>query len=389
MTAGQAEVVVQAGGNVRWKHFERVYRYTVEMPRAVRNAVVAVLVSALVAGGAFAVLTWVVPAFAVTYKTLFLLDMSAAGADSEAVAAGIDSLGKAMNNSGDDDAIAVRTFGGECGSESNTTQLVDFGTGNRDEIRAAVSAAPVSGAPTLLRGVIEAAADFSGPLTQDAKQVNRIVVVTRNGVDACDDDLGFVEREMRDRVRAAGLDLEFRFVGYQLDDEGKEGLDKLATGAQAPPPITADRPDELAAALDWVANVEPVLRSAQDVVDVLNPVVADLNEVVQATVDGRLDVAEQTLGGLALAPSVEFDNLRTRAKTPAAVDLHERAVGLRERQLRLVDAARDLLDTARAGEPMAERLAQFRADADAYNIEVDAMNRILAALRAAGPGGRT
>ncbi|GAA1308304.1 VWA domain-containing protein [Saccharothrix xinjiangensis] len=384
--ATTVETVVQAN-TIRGGVTGRLYRFTVEMPPAVRNAVVALLVAALLAGGAHAALTWVLPQFAPTYKTEFLVDLSGAGAASEDFAASVESLGKALGNSGDDDAIALRGFGGECGAEDNTTQLVGFGKGNRDEVGNAVRAASPSGRATLLRGVVEATADFSEPFSQDAKQVNRIIVVTRNGVDACDDDRGFVEEEMRDRVAAAGLAIEFRFVGYQLDDDHRDNLGKLATGAAAPPPLLPDSPDELRAALEWVTNVEPVLRSARQVIDIFDPTVARLDEAVQAIVDGRLDVADRAIDDVApITAEAEFENLRSRARTPAAVDLHAKAVQLRDRQARVIEAARQLLDAARSGTPFDERFEAFRRAAEDYNAQVDAVNEVLAALRATSPG---
>lgn len=389
MTANTGSgTTIQAGGNISGR-IKLVTFLRIEMPRSVRNAIVAILVAALLGGATAAVVTWVLPEFAPTYKTEFLVDLSAAGADPAAVEDSVDSLRKAMGNSGDDDAVALRTFGGECGSDGNTTQLVSFGTGNRDEIGDAVRGAPVTGAATLLRGVIEATADFSAPFSQDAKQVNRIVVVTRNGIDACDDDTGYVEREMRDRLAAAGLSVEFRFVGYRLDDEHKTGLDRLAGSADAPPPVLAEDPEELQAALEWIANVEPVLRSASDVVDILNPVAKQVNDTARAVVDGRLDVAERTLSAVEPATAdTEFDNLGTRAKTPETIEVYQRAVALRDRQRNAVTAVSTLLDVARSGKPFTAELADFRHEADLYNTDVDALNTLLARLRAAGPGGR-
>ena len=389
MTANTGSgTTIQAGGNISGR-IKLVTFLSIQMPRSVRNAIVAILVAALLGGATAAVVTWVLPEFAPTYKTEFLVDLSATGSDPSAVAESVDSLRKAMGNSGDDDAVALRTFGGECGSEGNTTQLVDFGTGNRDEIGGAVRGASVTGAATLLRGVIEAAADFHEPFSQDAKQVNRIVVVTRNGIDACDDDADYVQREMRDRLAASGLSVEFRFVGYRLDDKHKTGLDRLAEGASAPPPVLAEDPGELQAALEWIANVEPVLRSASDVVDILNPAAKQINDTAQAVVDGRLDIAERTLSAIEpVDADTEFDNLGTRAKTPETVEVYHRAVALRDRQRNAVTAVSALVEVARSGTPFTAELSDFRREADRYNTEVDALNTLLARLRATGPGGQ-
>ncbi|MFD9701128.1 toll/interleukin-1 receptor domain-containing protein [Lentzea sp. NPDC059081] len=362
---------------------------TVTMPRSVRNLIIGILVALLLAGAVAAVVTWVLPELAPTYKTEFLLDLSATGADVSAVAESRDSLRKAIGNTGDDDAVALRTFGGQCGSDGNTSQVVGFGTGHRDDIGGAIEGAAVSGAATLVRGLIGATEDFSAPFSQKAKQVNRIVVVTRNGVDACDDDTDFVQRELRTRLANAGLAIEFRFVGYRVGDEDKPVLDRLAASASAPPPVLAQGAAELQAALEWIANVEPVLRSARDVVDTLNPVVKQIDEAAQAVVDGRLDVADRTLSAIKPATAdTEFANLESRAKTPDAVEVYQRAVGLRDRQRKAVPAVQALLDLAREGKPLGAELTAFRHDADLYNSEVETLNKLLARMRASGPGGR-
>lgn len=386
LSAERVETVVQAA-TIHGGVVGRLYRFTVTMPRAVRNAVVVLIVAALLAGGTYAVLTWVVPQFAPTYKTEFLVDLSGAGGAPEDFTESVESLGKALGNAGENDAIALRGFGGECGADGNTNQLVDFGKGNRDEIGQAVRAAAPAGNATLLRGIIEATADFSAPFSQDAKQVNRIIVITRNGVDACDDDRAFVEAEIRDRVAAAGLDIQFRFVGYQLTGDHRGGLEQLATGADAPPPLLPDSPDELRAALDWVTNVEPVLRSARRVIDIFDPSVAKLNEAVQAIVDGRLDIAERTIDDVApITADAEFAELRGRANTPIALALHGRTLELRARQGHVVEAARQLLDAARSGTAFGARFDAFQRAAQDYNVQVEAINDILATLRATSPG---
>ncbi|WP_018681621.1 hypothetical protein [Actinokineospora enzanensis] len=386
VSGSHAENIIQAGV-VKGGLFRRVYRVSVDMPRPVRITFVVFLVMVLLGASTFAVVTWVLPQFAPTYKTEFLVDLSAGDVPDD-FGASADSLRKALGNSGDDDALALRGFGGDCGSDANTNQLVGFGTGNRTEVADAVHGAHTTGAATLLRGIVEATQDFSGPFTQRAKQVNRIIVVTRHGIDACDDDADFVEKEIRDRVAASGLSLEFRFVGYRVPHDQNDVLARLASGAGAPPPVLADNQDQLRGALDWFTNVEPVLRSATQVVDAFNPTVAKVDQAVQAIIDGRLDVAARTLDEVKpTTADAEFENLRTRARTPDAVALHTKALSLRDRQRDVLDSASRLLDTARSGSPLGQRLTGYQQAADNYNANVDDINRMLAQLRAQAPGG--
>lgn len=318
---------------------------------------------------------------------LALIDTTG-GTASDGPEAIVNSLNTAVGNSGDRDALALRSFGGECGTENNTTQLVDFGTDNREEITQAVSGVREGSKATLLRGIIQAVEDFSKPFALGAKQVNRIIVVTRHGTDACDDDTAFVEKEIRDRIAAAGLAIEFRLIGYQVPDDQRDRLNQIATGAGAPDPMFVNTPSDLDAALGWFTNIEPVLRNANEIIDILNPTVEQVNTAVKAIIDSRLDVAEHTLDQARSAitdTDTEFEDLDGRTKTPAAQDIHSRASNLRTQQGRIVATAADLLSTARSGSPLGPKLAAFEQVATDYNNEVNTMNEALAALRAEAP----
>ncbi|MER7461894.1 hypothetical protein [Streptomyces sp. NPDC097981] len=384
-TASGTARVYQAGRDLRV--------LSIRIPRALRNTFIALVVLAVLGGGTWAVVHWVLPSYAPTYKTQFLMDAAAVtdSADAAAVAA---SLGTVVGNAGDADALALRRFGGECGTDGNTAQLVDFGTDNRQDIVRAARQAPVGGKATLLRGIVQAVDDFSGRLAfgagQRAKQVNRIVVVTRHGKDACDDDTGFVRREIADRIRAAGLAIEFRLIGYQVPDDQNETLKSIATAGSNPAePVFADTPSDLDAALEWSTNTEPVLRNATKIVDVLNPAVTRINTAVQEIGEGRLKEAGQNLDR-AREPHVgtEFEDLGGRTKTPEARDIGDRASRLREQQRTVLDAADRLLEAARSKASLGARHEAFEKAATDYNTQVDAMNKALAALRAKAPAAR-
>ena len=354
------------------------------IPPSLRRALVALIAAALLGAAGWVTFALVLPQYTPTYKTQFLVDTAGEPA------AVRDSLRKVMGNAGDRDALALRTFGGECGAEGNTTQLVDFDTGNRTEIAAAAATLRETGEPTLVRGVVEAVADFDTPFSRDAKQVNRIIVITRHGTDACDDDASYAAREIATRIAAADLAVEFRLIGYQVPPDQRDRLTTIATGMDAPAPAFAETPEELDSTVEWVTNTEPVLRDAQSVVDTLNGTVDKVNTAVRATVDGRLDAAEENLSAAGDAVTDDpFEDLEARRKTTSSQEVHDRAAGLRDLQGRLVDAAERLLSAAQSGEPLTERLAEFKQVADKYNTEVHSMNQTLATLRAEGPGGRS
>ncbi|MBL1093940.1 MULTISPECIES: hypothetical protein [Streptomyces] len=355
----------------------------VEMPPLVRMPLVVLLVSVLGVGAGWLYFDWLAPKLAPNYRTQFLID-TADGPDPKGIAAISTSLRKTVGNSGDHDALALRTFGGACGASDNTSQVVGFDVGNQQKITQAAGRVRADGKPTLVRGIVQAVEDFSQPFDRKARQVNRIIVVTRHGVDACEDDVSFVEKEIRERVGAAGLSLQFRVVGYQVPKGQHRTLDRMATAAEAPPPVYVKNAPDLARTLDWFSNVEPVLKGAQRIVSTLNATVTQVNTAVRATEDGRLDAADSTLRQARQAVNgtgPEFDDLTGRTKSADARNVHDRAVRLREKQKQVVDAASQLLHTARAGRPLEPRRKVFQRAAAHYNDEVNGMNKLLADLR--------
>ena len=360
------------------------------LPRSVRIAVISLVVCVLAAGGGWAIVAWLLPALAPTYKTEFLIDTTA-GTAANGPQTIANSLKTVVEDSGDHDALALRSFGGQCGAENNTTQLVGFGTDNRGDITQASGGVREGSKATLLRGIVQAVEDFSQPFAQRATQVNRVIVVTRHGTDACDDDTAFVEKEIRNRIAAAGLAIEFRLIGYQVPDNQHDQLNQIATAAGAPDPLFVKTPSELDGALHWFTNLEPVLHDAQEIINILNPAVERVNTAVKAIDDGRLDVAENTLNQARSAitnTDTQFDDLQSRIKTPEAQDLHNRASQLRAQQGRVVAAAADLLATARSRSPLDPQLTAFKQVATDYNTEVKSMNEALTALRAKAPAGQ-
>ncbi|GAB1694339.1 hypothetical protein [Krasilnikovia sp. M28-CT-15] len=374
--------VVQVGDHTRaW--------ITMMLPRSVRIAVISLIAVTLVSGGVWAVVAWWLPEHAPTSKTEFLIDTAGATGTPAGLTPVTDSLRTTVRNSGDSDALALRSFGGDCDAKTNTTRLVDFDTDNRGALTEAAPEATAGGHATLLRGIVEAVNDFSRPFETRAKHLSRIIVVTRHGADGCDADPAFVEQEIRDRLDAAGLTIEFRLIGYQVAKNERDQLARIATASRAPRPAFVSTPAELAAALDWYTNTEPVLDDAKGIIDVLNPTITQVNNAVRATTGGRTDAADQALDTARSAISsadTRFEDLRSRGSTPTARDIHQRALALRAQQGRVVDAAEALLETARSGGSLDRGLATFGQVAADYNAEVNAMNDVLDKLRATAPG---
>ncbi|MFD1537429.1 hypothetical protein [Nonomuraea guangzhouensis] len=212
-------------------------------PAKTRKRRVAVVVVLLLILAAIAYLIYLaIPG----HRTAFLVDTSESRVDIGAIAA---SIGSAARNAGDRDAVSLRRFGGTCGAADNTAELVSSGTGQGEQVASAARKLTSAGKVTLESGVLAAIDDFSGLYPFRGLRGNRIVVVTSHGTDACARDQNAVLKAIRERVAAAGLTLEFRFVGFQVPDGQRDELQTLARASGAPEPRFVRSAAELDVAL--------------------------------------------------------------------------------------------------------------------------------------------
>jgi hypothetical protein len=174
------------------------------------------------------------------HRTTLLVDTSAPGAEFSAIASAVSAT---AHNTGDDDALSLRRFGGACGAADNTSEVTDDAT----TIPGAVGGLVPSGRATLLSGLLAAVDDFSGVYPFRGSRRNRIVVVSATGVDACSQDQAEVSRTIRERVESAGLDLDIRIVGHRVPTDQRDVLKQLA-GPEAV--AFTENSDELTAVLD-------------------------------------------------------------------------------------------------------------------------------------------
>ncbi|MEQ4303656.1 hypothetical protein ABNF97_20130 [Plantactinospora sp. B6F1] len=207
------------------------------------------LIVAVVVVAALAVGTVLVVRAIPDYRTALLVDTSTdpEGGDFAEVAAAV---GAAAQNAADDDALSLRRFGGRCDDVGNTAQVVGAGTGRAPEIVEKVRTLTPAGESTLRAGVLAAIDDFAGRYPFRGRKGNRIVVISRHGVDGCDPDPAAVARTIQERVEKAGLALDFRFVGYRVPAEQRPALTQLASAAGAPEPVFPETADVLTAVLE-------------------------------------------------------------------------------------------------------------------------------------------
>ncbi|GAB7045790.1 hypothetical protein JCM9534A_09160 [Catenuloplanes indicus JCM 9534] len=186
------------------------------------------------------------------HRIAFLVDGSAGG-DVNAVRAAV---GAAAGNTGDRDALALREFGGECGTGDTTRELVGARTGNKQKINDAMGTVESAGQPALLDGVLAAIGDFDRRYPFRGRLTNRIIVIAHHGTDACHADQAAVSAQIGERIRDSGVDLDFRFVGFQVPEAEQDGFTLLAGAAGAGTPVFPQTPDALAAVLDQLTVPE-------------------------------------------------------------------------------------------------------------------------------------
>jgi hypothetical protein len=185
------------------------------------------------------------------YRIAFVVDTAAstpmdAGHDFNTI---VNAVGSAAQNVGDRDALSLRRFGGACGDPGNTAQIVSSGTHDGQQVSNAVHTLAPGGAATLQSGILAAIDDFSGFYPFRGKKSNRIIVVTSHGTDACTLDQATVTKTIRDRVSVAGLQLDFRFVGYKIPMEQQNALNQAAGATGAPKPKFVQTAADLATIL--------------------------------------------------------------------------------------------------------------------------------------------
>ncbi|WP_327284403.1 MULTISPECIES: hypothetical protein [unclassified Streptomyces] len=251
------------------------------------------------------------------YRTAFLVDTSDPGPsgaqrDFGALA---DSVGAAVRNAGDGDALSLRRFGGGCGEPDNTEELVSSATGNGKRIGAAARALTPGGKATLSSGLLAAIDDFSGRYPFRGSKRNRIVVVTTQGTDGCGGDPVAMNEKVRDRMDRLGLHLEFRFVGYRVPVAEKEVLTRLASATRSAAPQFTQDAAELNAVLEKL--VVPTLPEAKPI-----EVPAQEVPVTACTQDAPSEYPLPTVPPEALpsvAPSVRLPN---QVKLPAGARVY-------------------------------------------------------------------
>ena len=211
------------------------------MKRRLLTGIAVVVALGLIAGGVIVHLT-------PDHRTLFLIDAS----DSPDFREVADAVGAAASNMPGDDSLALRRFGGECDS-SNTAELVTPGTGQATKIGDAARSITPGGRATLLSGILAAIDDFAHVYPFRGSVTNRVVVVARNGADACGKSADEVRAIIKQHTGKAGVKIDFRFVGHRLTPEQVKVLTDIAAASDAQTPRLTRTSDELVTTMKEVS----------------------------------------------------------------------------------------------------------------------------------------
>ncbi|KAA2252863.1 hypothetical protein F0L68_34430 [Solihabitans fulvus] len=176
------------------------------------------------------------------HRTSFLIDGSGSDSDFREVA---DAVAAAAENSAHDEALALRRFGGACDQTGNTTELVSTGTDQARQVGEAAHAVVPSGRATLLSGVLAAIDDFSHTYPFRGAKSNHVVVVARDGGDACGKDENAIRALIKEHSSQAGVHIDFRFVGHKLTVDQAKNLAVIASATDAQPPKLTQTAAEL------------------------------------------------------------------------------------------------------------------------------------------------
>lgn len=172
-------------------------------------------------------------------------------------------------------ALGLRMFGNEC--PDDPIQLVPLGVGQSDRVREAVASIQPTGQADLVSAVRASVDVFSNPEIYppnlERQHVQTRVVVITSSADGCDGgDLSQVEEE----AAKLGIDLEFKWIGFDVDGQVEDELISLAADVGGDL-VIADTGEEVRRILDEI-NIAAFRDDTNALTDLINRVSGPINE---------------------------------------------------------------------------------------------------------------
>ncbi|MGI8902043.1 MAG: vWA domain-containing protein [Nocardioides sp.] len=164
------------------------------------------------------------------------------------IAAAKQALNRVIGSLPDDQAVGLRVYGaevfsrGEPGACTDSQLVVPVGSGNRDQLRSAVSSYRPFGETPIGYALQEAGKDLGG-------EGKRTIVLVSDGEPTCDPDPCKVARDLSEQ----GVDLKIDVVGLDVDGAARDKLRCIA-GAGNGTYYDVDSAEEFAASLEKLAT---------------------------------------------------------------------------------------------------------------------------------------
>jgi hypothetical protein len=166
-------------------------------------------------------------------NTEIVLDTSSAmgepfeGKDETLLDAAVRAIGQAGQR--DDEGLALRGTSPSC--EDDGELLVDFGTGQEDEVLDVAEDQRPEGKSNITGAVIEALADFRNDPEFSGPRSTRRVLVFTAGLDDCFE--GDVAEKIKAELGEAEISASFTLIGLKASGEELENLEELESALQS------------------------------------------------------------------------------------------------------------------------------------------------------------
>ena len=164
------------------------------------------------------------------------------------IAAAKTALGEVVDDLPDEAAVGLRVYGAtvfsktDAGACTDSQQVVEPGTDNREDLRAAIASYEPYGETPIGYALREAAKDIGG-------EGNRSIVLVSDGEATCAPD----PCEVASEITRSGIDLQVDVVGLDVTGSARKQLQCVAENGNGTY-YDADDADELADSLDRVAE---------------------------------------------------------------------------------------------------------------------------------------
>jgi hypothetical protein len=244
----------------------------------------------------------------------------------------------------ENDNLALRSVGGECGKDEGSQQVVQFGRKIQEEIEASANRLQPRGHASIVTGIAAAIADLE-PL-RDAPR--RIVVLT--GGEFCpDEDFSEITLRMK-TAKLEPTELDIHVIGLGLSGESQQKLGALVSdvgGFLSVVKTAAEIHRRVQWALELNPPAKPLMQDIFRIVDALNGLNARVSEVAGSLNARNFDRAPVLLKTAQTSIDEATGVLGVKHRSSATYQLYlKTAMERRSSQSRLLEIGSDLLRIA-------------------------------------------